>query len=124
MLLRPDEGKREPLVTSALREATDVAGTEWISPLEVTAAIHRGLPARQRSAAEKRWWGIWSRMVPVALDGPLYELALASSRQHGLRSLDALHLAAALRIDCARLLTFDVELAAAAREEGIEVIGG
>lgn len=123
MLLRPDEGSREPLVTDALRDATDVAGCEWISPLEVTAAIHRGLRAQQRSAAEKRWWEIWSTMVPVVLDATLYEAALAASRKHGLRSLDALHLAAAMRIDCARLLTFDIELATAATAEGMDVVG-
>ncbi len=123
VLLRPDEGNREPLVIETLRDATDVAGCEWISPLEVTAAIHRGLGAQRRRAAERRWWEIWSRMVPVALDGPLYEAALEASRKHRLRSLDALHLGAALRIGCARLLTFDQELARAAGAEGIVTVG-
>lgn len=61
-------------------------------------------------------------MVPVGFDQAVFELALTASRQHGLRSLDAIHLAAALRIGCARLLTFDLELAAAAQGEGIEVV--
>lgn len=123
VLLRPDEGHREPIVTAALEEATDVTAVDWISPLEVTAAIHRSLRARERRAAERRWWDLWSRIVPVALDGTLYDAALRSVRKHGLRSLDALHLAAAMRIGSARLLTFDAELGAAARKEGIEVVG-
>lgn len=123
VLLRPDAGSRGPLVTQALRDATDVVGCEWISPLEVTAAIHRSLPARERAAAEKRWWEIWSRMVPVTFDGVLYESSLAAAAKHGLRSLDALHLGAAMRIGCERMLTFDIELAKASRAEGIEVTG-
>jgi predicted nucleic acid-binding protein len=123
VLLRPDERHREPIVMDALRSATDVAGCEWISPLEVTSAIHRGLRASQRGAAERRWWEIWSRMVPVALDGVVYEAALAATRKHRLRSLDALHLAAATRIGCTRMLTFDTELGGAARAEGVAVLG-
>jgi predicted nucleic acid-binding protein len=99
-------------------------GLEWVTPLEVTAAINRALPGRERADAERRWWAIWSRMVPVALDGPLYELALESARKHRLRSLDALHLAGALRMGCGRLVTFGGELAAAAETDGIEVVGG
>jgi predicted nucleic acid-binding protein len=123
VLLRPDEGRREPIVTAALSEATDVTAVDWISPLEVTAAIHRSLQPRERRAAERRWWDLWSRMVPVALDGTVYDTAVESVRRHRLRSLDAFHLAAAIRIGSPRLLTFDVELAAAARNEGIDVVG-
>jgi predicted nucleic acid-binding protein len=123
VLLRPDEGHREPLVTSALADASDVAALDWVSPLEVTAAIQRSLPARQRPAAESRWWEIWSRVVPVSLDARAYELAIDAVREHRLRSLDALHLAGAKRIGAARVLTFDVELAKASGREGIEVLG-
>jgi predicted nucleic acid-binding protein len=123
VLLRPDERQREPLVTSALVEASDVTAIEWVTPLEVSAAIHRSLPARQRRAAETRWWEIWSRVVPVAVDASLYELALEAVGRHGLRSLDALHLAAARRIGAARIVSFDVELGKAGRRDGIEVVG-
>lgn len=123
VLLRPDEGHREPVVTAALREATDVTAVDWITPLEVTAAIHRSLRARERRAAERRWSDLWSRMVPIALDATVYDAALQSVRKHRLRSLDAFHLAAALRIGSSRLLTFDADLGAAARKEAIEVLG-
>jgi predicted nucleic acid-binding protein len=123
VLLQPDEAHREPIVTAALGEATDVTAVDWISPLEVTAAIHRSLRTRERRAAEHRWWDLWSHMVPVVLDGTVYEAALEGVRKHRLRSLAALHLAAAIRIGSSRLLTFDAELGAAARREGIEVIG-
>jgi predicted nucleic acid-binding protein len=62
-------------------------------------------------------------MVPVALDGTVYEAGLECVRKHRLRSLDAFHLAAAIRIGSPRLVTFDAELGAAARKEGIEVVG-
>jgi predicted nucleic acid-binding protein len=123
VLLRPDEGHREPIVTAALGKATDVTAVDWISPLEVTAAIHRSLHARERRAAERRWWDLWSRIVPVALDATVYEAALEGVRKHRLRSLDAFHLAAAIRIGSSRLVTFDAELGAATRKEGIEVVG-
>jgi predicted nucleic acid-binding protein len=123
VLLRPDEGHREPIVTAALREATDVTAVDWITPLEVTAALHRSLRTRERRAAERRWWDLWSRMVPVTLDGTVCDAALERVRKHRLRSLDAFHLAAAIRIGSSRLLTFDAELGAAARKEGIEVVG-
>lgn len=42
--------------------------------------------------------------------------------QAGLRSLDALHLAGALGIDAAAMLTYDLRLAEAARAHGLEVI--
>jgi predicted nucleic acid-binding protein len=123
VLLRPDEGQREQIVIAALRKATDVTAVDWISPLEVTAAIHRSLRARERRAAERRWWDLWSRMVPIALDGTVCDAALEGVRRHRLRSLDAFHLAAAIRIGSPRLLTFDAELGAAACKEGIEVVG-
>jgi predicted nucleic acid-binding protein len=40
----------------------------------------------------------------------------------GLRSLDALHLASALGVDAAAILTYDIRLAEAARAHGLEVV--
>lgn len=42
--------------------------------------------------------------------------------QGGLRSLDALHLAGALGIEAAAILTYDIRLAEAARAHGLEVV--
>lgn len=42
--------------------------------------------------------------------------------QPGLRSLDALHLAGALGIEAAAILTYDLRLAEAARAHGLEVV--
>lgn len=42
--------------------------------------------------------------------------------QVGLRSLDALHLAGALGIEAAAILTYDIRLAEAARAHGLEVV--
>lgn len=122
-LLRPEEQGRQPVVAAVLGEATAVAGCEWITPLEVAAAISRGVEARLQADAERRWAELWRRMVPVVLDGPLWDEAIALTRARRLRSLDAIHLAAAMRIGCDRMVTFDSELASAARAERIDVIG-
>lgn len=42
--------------------------------------------------------------------------------QPGLRSLDALHLAGALSVEAAAILTYDLRLAEAARAHGLEVV--
>lgn len=58
----------------------------------------------------------------------LYEMPASLYRQAGLlpgsslRSLDALHLAAAIALDVDAVLTYDVRLAAAAHEVGVTVV--
>lgn len=49
------------------------------------------------------------------------DLVRAGTSGWGLRSADAIHLAAALRIGADELITYDSELAAAARLAGLEV---
>lgn len=49
------------------------------------------------------------------------DLLRAATSAWGLRSADALHLAAALRIEADELITYDAELGAAARHVGLTV---
>lgn len=50
------------------------------------------------------------------------DFASAAELGNGLRTLDALHLTTALRVDAGSIATYDAELAAAARRIGMEVL--
>jgi predicted nucleic acid-binding protein len=67
----------------------------------------------------------WVVLVPLGLPG-VGALAGVLARQHGLRALDALHLATAKLIaevgDVSEFATVDGRLAAAARAEGFQVV--
>lgn len=69
------------------------------------------------------------RLTEAALSGidefPLRPAVLDQARTIGpatLRSMDAIHLASAIGIRATQLVTFDERLAAAARDEGIDVL--
>lgn len=73
--------------------------------------------------------GIDQVLITAVLDGmALMPLARDQFReaglypQAGLRSLDALHLAGALGVEAAAILTYDVRLAEAARAHGLAVV--
>jgi predicted nucleic acid-binding protein len=76
---------------------------------------------RLREALEEDW----RRITVIELDEITCRLAADLAEQTGLRSLDALHLGAALRVgpDSASILTFDIRQAQAARQLGFVVIG-
>lgn len=67
----------------------------------------------------------WPEMVTVEVDEELCNAAVALSVEDGLRSLDVLHLASALRVsgDDLVLATWDRRLGKAARRHGLNVIG-
>lgn len=50
------------------------------------------------------------------------DFASAAELGNGLRTLDALHLTTALRVDAGSIATYDAELAAAARRIGMDVL--
>ena len=88
------------------------------------------LETEMRRAAH-RVPGLTQQAVSELLDGvSLYELPPSLFQEAGLlpgaglRSLDALHLAAAIRIGVDGVLTYDQRLADAARDLGIAVIAG
>ena len=66
----------------------------------------------------------WPALGVVAVDQNLVEAAAELNRKHDLRSLDALHLAAALLLQDRDLVlaTWDRRLHAAAREEAVSVV--
>jgi uncharacterized protein len=81
-----------------------------------------GLSAGQAAAETVR--EEWPAFGVIEVDQPLVEDAAELAIAHGLRSLDALHLAAALMLPRSDLLlaTWDRRLHAAAKAEGLALI--
>lgn len=101
------------LVTSAL---TELEGYRNLS-LHLDASEFE--EARARFRMEMDW------MATVALDAATQVEAIRVAEETGCRSLDAIHLASALRAGAATtLLTYDARQARAARELGMTVVGG
>lgn len=86
--------------------------------VETVRAIGLAAGARATRVAKEEWpaFGI------VEVDQPLVEHAAALALDHDLRSLDSVHLAAALVLDPddLRFATWDRRLHRAARAEGLE----
>ena len=105
---------------------TDVV---WVTAratlVEVRRNLHRLLGPEQREAALAAFTGDWARMNVVELDAMTCESAAAVAELTGARSLDALHLAAAIRVGGTEstFVTFDARQATAARSLGLRVLG-
>ncbi|HKG04466.1 MAG TPA: PIN domain-containing protein [Conexibacter sp.] len=107
------------LVRSAMADASD-----WfmcrIGFVETLRAV--GLSAGSRVAATVR--REWSAFGVIELDAALAERAAELTQAHELRSLDALHLAAALLLpkETVTLATWDMRLHRAARDNDLRVL--
>ena len=100
-----------------------------LTNVEATAALARMRRAGRsddRSNLERTssWERLWGAIGAVAVDALVIERALGVARSHGLRGYDAVQLASALCVDGRpAFLSFGVELNAAARAEGLTVLG-
>jgi uncharacterized protein len=94
-----------------------------IGYLEVRAAIARRLPTRARPRARRLLDEYWQAVETVAVGDTLLALAARAADTHGLRALDALHLAAAQEIQEPELVfvTWDEELGRAAQAAGFAI---
>jgi predicted nucleic acid-binding protein len=90
--------------------------------VETVRAIGVAAGARATRAAKEEWpaFGI------VEVDQPLVEHAAELALEYELRSLDSIHLAAALLLppDDLRFATWDGPLHRAARAQGLELVPG
>jgi predicted nucleic acid-binding protein len=93
--------------------------------VEVRRNLARLLEDRDAAAARAAFLEDLSVLSIVELDEVTCEMAAAISEVIGVRTLDALHLAAAQRIGgpAVPFLTFDVRQAQAARGLGLTVVG-
>ena len=111
-------------VTRLLAEAE-----QWVSArhsyVEVRRAIWRTLPGAVAVPARNQFEEDWNSFDVVELDESTCIGAAAVAENTGLRTLDALHLAAAQRAGGGELtfVTFDERQAAAARSFGWTVAG-
>jgi len=106
-----------------------LADPDWLTArvtlVEVRRNLARLLDARALAEARRSFARDWKRTTIVELDEATCVAAAGISEVSGVRSLDALHLAAAGRVgkDALRFLTYDIRLARAAREHGFAVLG-
>jgi predicted nucleic acid-binding protein len=91
--------------------------------VEVRRNLARLLGGREASAARRAFLDDVGVLSIVELDEVTCEAAAGIAETTGVRTLDALHLAAAQRLGGTAFLTFDVRQAQAARSLGFTVIG-
>ncbi len=103
--------------------------SRWITgrhtQVEVRRNLARRLEPEEADDARRRVLEDWARTTIVELDEETCETAALIAERTGARSLDALHLAAAVRVAAEelRFVTFDRRQASAARELGFAVVG-
>ena len=116
----PDSDSAEALLQS---DPSLLTGRHTI--VEVRRNLARLLDGRALNAARTAFTRDLGAISLVELDATTCEAAAAIAEVTGVRSLDALHLAAAQRIGgpAVPFLTFDVRQAQAARALGLTVLG-
>lgn len=106
--------------------STESVATSLVAYPEVTAALAAGLRAgrltrSRHRAATGQIDRIWRDIDVVATDEPLALFAGALAGRHGLRALDAIHLASTLTSEASVLVSWDCALRDAALAEGVDV---
>ena len=100
-----------------MASAGDLLTSSALTWVEVRRALRRADVPHQEDLADAALSGVDEfPLRPAVLD------RARSSKPATLRSLDAIHLASAVGIQATHLITFDERLAAAARDEGIDVL--
>lgn len=114
-----DSGPRGDAVRRALKEI-DVAVTS--SPLALHECLLR--PIKDRNAELRdRYLGAFDRMETIDLDAAVFIRSAELRADFGLKTPDAVHLAAAQLAGCTELWTNDKRLAAASHGLAIDIIG-
>ncbi len=111
-------------------ETVLLADPEWVTArhtlIETRRNLARLLPSDvARARALEAFAADWERMSQVELDATTCDSAAAIAVSTGARTLDALHIAAALRVGGAgsTFVTFDAKQGGAARALGLVVVG-
>jgi hypothetical protein len=102
--------------------------TSWITLPETAAAIaaagrSRRLSRRATTTALRRLRSAWDSVAALDADAHVCRLAERLATRHGLRGMDAVHLATALLLADARpiVVTWDLALRRAARVDGLAI---
>lgn len=123
-LLKRYIDEHDSLAAISLMDADPVLVTSRVTEVEVRRNLARLLSGPPQAAARRRFSVDLDAFALVALDAVTCNQAARIAEQTLCRSLDALHLAAAIRSGpSTTLLTFDVRQAAVARSLGVGVVG-
>ena len=117
-----DEPDSERAIELLVSDPALVTGRHTV--VEVRRNLAQLLAPPDASAARASFTTDVKSFAIVELDAATCELAATIAEQTGVRTLDALHLGAALRLGTAiGFLTFDVRQAVVARTLGFSVVG-
>jgi predicted nucleic acid-binding protein len=124
LLKRYVEEEGSDLADSWLR-ADPVLVTSWITLVETRRNLARLLDGADLSTARRQCADDLEQFALLVVDEALSHAAAEVAEVLGVRSLDAVHLASARRIQVPGLtfLTFDLRQAQAARSLGFTVVG-
>jgi len=105
-----------------------LADPAWITGRHTSVEVRRNLARLLRGdaldEANAAFVEDWQRTAIVELDAVTCERAAEVAEATGARTLDALHIAAAMRVGGSlSFITYDVRQAIAARQLGLNVIG-
>jgi len=112
-------------VAESLLAADPILVTSWVTLVEVRRTLARLLEPTQLIAARRQVHLDLDEFALVSVDPVVCEAAANIGEQLGVRSLDAIHLACAQRLQVPNLtfVTFDLRQAQAARSLGFTVRG-
>lgn len=117
-----DEPDSERAVEFLVSDPVLVTGRHTV--VEVRRNLGRLLTAANATSARAAFVADLASMSIIELDADTCEIAATIAEQTGIRTLDALHLGAALRLGTTlTFLTFDVRQGQAARALGFAVAG-
>jgi len=111
-------------VADSLLSTDPVLATSRITEIEIRRNLARLLEGAAANAAKRQFLEDLDALALIAVDATTCNDAARIAEQTGCRSLDSVHIAAALRAGKrTTFLTFDVSQANAARSAGLSVIG-
>jgi predicted nucleic acid-binding protein len=124
-LLKRYVDEPDSAVAADLLGSDPVLVTSWITLVEVRRTLARLLSGPALAAARRQFALDLGHFALVSVDELVCESAADIAEVLGVRSMDALHLASAKRLQVPSLpfLTFDVRQAQAARSLGLVVLG-
>lgn len=107
---------------SAVLHAYVDAGTfELTSSALAVVEVARGVRVADLETSSQSTAGVLDRLLLIDVDREILRLAVSYTSAR-VRSLDAIHLASAMRADARQMLVYDRRLAEAAAAAGLEVL--
>jgi predicted nucleic acid-binding protein len=123
-LLKRSVDERDSEVAERWMASDEVLVTSRLTEVEVRRNLARLLEGAAALSARRQFEADLDAFALVALDATTSREAARIAESTGCRSLDALHLASALRAGpTTTLLTFDLRQERVARDPGLRVVG-